>query len=295
MQKRRYDLLAGRLSLTLLSLLLFSSPVVVATVNTSITTDSPYSPIIPFEENLTWKYHLNMSGGYPLVPHEFGPFTDEDWNALDEDQNQTVTIIRYFNSQTFPNETVYGFFHQELKFVLWVKEIQDKKTGITSLAQVGETPKDTYNANITAAENDYLGNIEWFIVNQKLYPRTWIKGHLSDGMNWTEYWGPFTEDDKGSVLRERKYSVQSEQVTILDKQYDGFAVRTEGPGEKNEYENVIETLHFVDGIGPTGRDIIAKTTRLTPLPKYNGWPASLPANSMIFDHSARIVSVNTIS
>ena len=145
---------------------------------------------------------------------------------------------------------------------------------------------------MSSAENDYAGNIEWFFVNNKLYPRTWIKGHMVDGMNWTEYWGPFTLDEEGSVFRYRNYSVHSVPIFVQNKKYEGFAVSMIGPGEDDESEEVTETLFFVDGIGPTGRDIIAKTTQVTPLPPHEGWPSSLPAGTIIFDHSARIVSVN---
>ena len=183
-----------------------------------------YLPSFPLDENITWIHHLNMSGGYPLVPHEFGPFTQEDWIALDEDQDQTVTILHYYNPPAFPNETVYGFFHHELGFVLWIKELYDTGTGITSLAQIGESGKDMYNPEASPAENDYYGNIEWFFVDDKLYPRTWIKGNMSDGMRWTEYWGPFDRDEKGSVLRERNYSVHTMPITVQNKEYNGFAV-----------------------------------------------------------------------
>ncbi len=280
-----------RISFLLISiLLLFSSCTLTGAENNKSPTDFSYYPSIPFSENIIWKYHLNMSGGYPIIPHEFGIFTQDDWITLDEDRNQTISILHYFNSPAFPNETVYGFYHHELGFVLWIKELNDEN-GVASLSQVGESVKDTYNANLSPAENDYWRNIEWFFVNDKLYPRTWIKGHLVDGMNWTEYWGPFTLDEEGSIFRERRYSVYTVPMIIMNKTYNAFAVAYVGPGEDDESEEVSETLYFVDGIGPTGRDIILKNTQLTPLPPNEGWPQFLPAGTTLLDHSARIVSV----
>lgn len=271
---------------------LFSPTVTVVSDNTSLPTNSSYFPSIPLDDKTTWKYHLIMSGGYPLVAHEFGPFTQDDWIVLGEDQNQTVKILHYFNPPSFPNETIYGFYHQELRFVLWLKELHDAKTGVTSLVQVGETAKDTYIGNITPAENDYKGNIGWFFINGTLYPRTFIKGNMSEGMNWTEYWGPFDSDKEGSVFRERKYIVHEVPITLQNKQYNGFAVNITGPGEEDESVEVTEILYFVEGFGPTGRDIVAKTTQLTPLPPHEGWPSSLPADTIIFDHKAEFVSMN---
>lgn len=292
MPNKRKRFIIGGFFFILVWILLLPSSITSAETDSIVpSTSFSYYPSIPFGQETIWKYHLNMSGGYPLVPHEFGQFTQYDWNSLDEDQNQTVSILRYFNPPAFPNETVYGFYHQELGFVLWIKELIDE-TGVVSLAQVGESTKGTYNANISPTENDYSGNIEWFFVNDKLYPRTWIKGHMVDGTNWTEYWGPFSLDEEGSVFRERRYTVNSVPITIQNKQYDGFAISMTGPGEDDESVEVTETLFFADGIGPTRRDIVAKTTQVTPLPPFEGWPTTIPADTIIFDHSARIVSVS---
>lgn len=251
-------------------------------------------PSVAFPEGEIGLFKTTVYDGYPYVQQPYALLTDEEIISLHNSPNQTLDLIVYQNPPIFPNETVYGILHKELKYVSWLKEFTDPETGNNRLCQVadsGEFGITPYQSNLSPAENDYKGIIEWYLVEGKFYPRTWINGTMYEGQTWTEWWGPFTPDSEGSLFRERQYTVSKGQVPIGDKNVDGYIVSINGPGEFNQFINTTEIIYFVDGIGPIGHDFYDETSTTLPLkPQVNtpaDAPTSLPPNTPVFSHQAR--------
>ncbi|HWQ67379.1 MAG TPA: hypothetical protein VN372_10960 [Methanospirillum sp.] len=254
-------------------------------------TTKGYFPTYPLDPNVQWRFNLELEGGYPMVPHAFGPFTEEDWIKTDEDKTQTISVILYNNSPLFPNKTVYGVTHDQLRFAVWLMEMKNPVTGDDMLAQVAETAKDTYDMNKTPAENDYLGNIGWFVVNGKLYPRTWISGHMKAGQSWIEYWGPYSPDVNGSLVRERRMEVREEPVILDGKTYDGYIIRMTGPIDIGQNMESTEEFTIVDGLGAVHRIISINSTEPIPANSLNPGQPAQPAGTMVLRHVASFVSM----
>jgi hypothetical protein len=200
-------------------------------------------PLIPLEQDPTWHYFVRLweadgNGGlHELTPEEFA--------ALGEDQEQTVSILPYPQ----PDGTmIYGVYHQELSFVLWMKRFPDMKKTIGELAQIGETAKDVYDPTLTPAENDAAGNIDWFVVNGTWYPRTWTKRISYVGQAWSELWGPFGDDPANPEFLTRDYVVSFVPVTFDGKRYNAVKVTITGPAEGGPGV-ATEAYTFIDGIG----------------------------------------------
>jgi hypothetical protein len=199
--------------------------------------------LIPLEGNPTWHYFVRLweadgSGGlHELTPDEF--------EALGEDQEQTVSVLPY---PQLDGSMVYGIYHQELNFVLWMKRFPDTKKEIGELAQIGETAKDVYDPTMTPAENDAAGNIDWFVVDGTWYPRSWTKRISHPGQEWSELWGPFGDDPANPVFLPRAYSVSFVSVTFNEKRYNAVQVTIVGPAESG-VGIATEAYTFIDGIG----------------------------------------------
>ena len=255
---------------------------------------SSTTPSFPLSNNSIGFFSTEISGGYPLFNHSFTPFTDNDYIIARQHKNQTLSVFAYNNSPTFPNETVYGLYHEENGYVSWLKEFSDPETGTVRLCQVadtGEFGESPYLRNISPAENDYLGRIGWYVVDGKLWPRTWINGSMYDGQSWSEWWGPFPPDKEGSVFKRRDAVVSKMVIPVAGNQTDAFMVTITGPSEFHPGMNAKENLYFVDGVGPVGRDLIETTGEPVNLRSIDGLPADapaiLPAGEKVFSHIAR--------
>lgn len=251
-------------------------------------------PSFPLTNETIGTFSINLGGGYPLFNHSYTLFSDDEYLLHGQHKNQTLTLVPYNNPPLFPNETVYGILHEENGYVSWVKVFTDPNTGIVRLCQVadtgefGETP---YQKNLSPAENDYLGRIEWLVVYGKIWPRTWINGTMYEGQSWTEWWGPFPPDKEGSVFRKRDTVVRKVILPIAGNQTEVYEVSITGPSETNEGINRTENLYFLDGVGPVGHDIIETTEERINLHSKKGMPEDapdfLPAGTTVFSHQVR--------
>jgi hypothetical protein len=202
-----------------------------------------WHPLIPLESNPRYEYFVRLweadgMGGLREL-------TAQDFIDLDEEQEQTVSVLRYPQPD---GSMVYGIYHQQLNFVLWMKRFADTKSQIGELAQIGETAKDMYDPSMSPAENDAAGNIDWFVVDGTWYPRTWTKRVANEGQKWTEQWGPFGEDPETPVFLERNYSVSFVPITFKGKKYNAVKVTIVGPAESG-VGTATEAYTFIDGIG----------------------------------------------
>ncbi len=200
-------------------------------------------PLIPLEANPTWHYFVRLweadgSGGlHELTPEEFA--------ALGEDQEQTVSVLPYPQPD---GSTVFGVYHEHLNFVLWMKRFEDTKNQIGELAQIGETAKDVYDPAMTPAENDAAGNIDWFVVDGAWYPRAWTKRISYVGQHWSELWGPFGDDPANPVFLPRYYVVSYVPVVFDGQKHNAIKVTIVGPAEGG-VGVATEAYTFLDGIG----------------------------------------------
>lgn len=255
---------------------------------------SSTSPSFPLSNNTIGFFSTEIGGGYPLFNHSFTPFTENDYLIARQHKNQTISVFAYDNSPLFPNETVYGLYHEENGYVAWLKEFTDPESGIVRLCQVadtGEFGEVPYLRNKSPADNDYLGRIEWFVVDGKLWPRTWINGSMYEGQSWSEWWGPFPPDKEGSVFKKRDAVVSKVIIPVAGNQSETYMVSITGPSEFLPGLNTKEDLYFVDGVGPVGRDLIEITGESINLHTIAGIPADapeiLPAGEKVFSHIAR--------
>jgi len=239
-------------------------------------------------------YAAELGGGYPLFNHPYALFTDQEYFMTREQKNQTIRIISYNNPPLFPNETVYGWYHEELGYVSWLKEYINPDTGVTRLCQVadtGEMGETPYIKNLSPAENDYLGTIGWYEVHGKIWPRTWINGTMYEGQSWTEWWGPMPADDEGSVFKRREAIVSKGVIPVAGNQTDVYIVTIKGPSEFYPGLNGTETFYFADGIGPVGRDLVEITGSPIEIDTIGGLPGeapkTLPIGEKVFTHTAR--------
>jgi hypothetical protein len=257
-------------------------------------------PSFPLTNGTIGFFTAEDSGGYPVYPHPFINFTDIGYIRYGQHKNQTLRIFSYYNPPIFPNETVYGILHEELGYVSWVKEYRDPRTGLSSLCQVadtGERGEKPFMQNVSPAENDYRGFIEWFNVSGKIYPRTWIKGSMQVGQSWSEMWGPFPADTNGSVFRKRDAVVSKERIPIAGNLTEVYAVTITGPSELYPGNIAKEVLYFADGVGAVGRDVFEMTGKPIKLHEIEGMPADapeiLPAGELVYTHSVRCTNLST--
>jgi hypothetical protein len=202
-----------------------------------------WHPLIPLESSPHWNYFVRLweadgMGGLREL-------TTEDFIELGEEQEQDVSVLPYPQPD---GSMVYGVYHQQLNFVLWLKRFPDAKNQIGELAQIGETAKDIYDPSMSPAENDAAGNIDWFVVDGTWYPRTWTKRVAAEGQTWTEQWGPFGDDPEKPIFLERKYSVSFVPITFNGKKYNAVKVTAVGPAESG-FGTATEAYTFIDGVG----------------------------------------------
>ena len=251
-----------------------------------------YYPTYPLDTDIIWKGNLTLEAGYPLVDHAFSPLTEDEWKGFDIDKEHIIRIIAYEHPPLFPNDTVYAIYHEKIDTMPWLIQMKNQVTGDDMLAQVASTPRDIYDPDLNPLENDKQGNIGWYVVDDTLYPRTWISGYLMEGQTWAEYWGPFEPDKDGSKLRKRTYTISEEKVPFAGETYDGYRVTITGPhviaGVPVE---TVEELVLVDGIGVINRYL----THIATEPFVRDSPITgkqtLPAGTMIFRHVATISSM----
>lgn len=255
-------------------------------------------PAFPLSNHTIGYFVTELGGGYPLFNHSYAPFSDNEYLLTRQPKNQTLSIVPYYNPPLFPNETVYGLYHQEIGYVSWLKEFTDPKTGIVRLCQVadtGEKGEVPYLSNLSPADNDYLGRIGWYEVNGKVWPRTWINGTMYEGQSWSEWWGPFVADEQGSVFKKRDAVVSKSVIPVAGNQTRVYIVTINGPSEFYPGMNMKEAFYFADGIGPVGRDIIEMNADPISLRSIEGIPADapafLPAGERVFSHVVRCVSL----
>jgi hypothetical protein len=252
-----------------------------------------YFPVYPLDPEITWVGNLTLEAGYPLVEHAFAPFNEDEWKRFDIDKEHTIRILVYDNPPLFPNQTLYAIYHPVLETMPWLIEMKNPITGDDMLAQVASTAKGKYNPDLTPLENDKNNNIGWYVVDGKLYPRTWVSGHLAQGQTWVEYWGPFNPDKDGSKLRKRTYSVREEEVTFANETYNGYIVRIVGPHTiANVPVETVEELTLIDGIGVTKRLLTHSAVEPFVRNSTITGKQSLPAGTMIFRHLVTMFSMN---
>lgn len=205
-------------------------------------------PWIPLDANPTWQYHVRLWEFDPTSPDGLHELTPEEFEQLGEEQDQTVTILRYDPPNPI-GDTIYGVYHSQLNFVLWMQYIPGDKNHYDRLAQIGETAKDTYDPSLTPAENDEQGHIDWFFVNDKWYPRTWSYRIGHPNQAWKELWGPFGDNPDNPILLPRNYTVSFVPITFDGKHYTGIKVTIVGPSEGDPNVIATESYTFIDGIG----------------------------------------------
>ena len=255
-------------------------------------------PAFPLSYTTLGYFETELGGGYPLFNHPYAPFTDEEYIMTGGDKNQSLSIVPYNNPPLFPNDTVYGVVHHENGYVSWLKEFIDPQSGVTRLCQVadtGEKGEQPYLMNLSPADNDYLGRIDWFYVNGKVWPRTWINGTMYEGQNWSEWWGPFPPDDQGSVFKKRDAVVRKGTLSVAGDEKEVYIVLITGPSEFYPGMNMEENLYFADGFGALGHDMIeinAESLSLLSVEgKYQGNLSILPAGVRVFSHETRCVNL----
>lgn len=253
-----------------------------------------YYPTYPLDTDITWKGTIELEAGYPLVDHVFAPFNENEWTKFEIGKEHVIRIIAYENPPLFPDDTVYALYHEKLETMPWLLEMKNPVTGDDMLAQVASTPKGKYNPNLTPLENDEQNNIGWYVIDGKLYPRTWVSGHLQEGQTWVEYWGPYNPDREGSKLRKRTYAISEIPVTFAGETYPGYLVRITGPHIiANVSVDTVEELTLVDGIGVTSR--LLTHTATEPFIRNSSITAkkTIPAGTMIFKHNVTMNSMDT--
>lgn len=251
-----------------------------------------YFPVYPLDPDIVWVGNLTLEAGYPLMDHAFALLTDEEWAAFNLSKEHVIRIIAYENPPLFPDKTIYAIYHEGIETMPWLIEMKNPVTGDDMLAQVASTPRDTYNPLLTPRENDEQGNIGWYVVDETLYPRTWVSGHLMEGQTWAEYWGPFEPDKEGSKLRKRTYTISEEKVPFDGRTYDGFRVTITGPhiiaGVPVE---TVEELVLVDGIGAVHRYLTHTATEPFVRESSITGKQIMPAGTMIFRHIVTMYSM----
>lgn len=255
--------------------------------------ESGIYPKYPLDTNITWIGNISLEAGYPLVDHVFAPFSEEEWTRFDIGKQHVIRIIPYANSPLFPDKTVYAIYHEKIETMPWLIEMKNPITGDDMLAQVASTPKGKYNPNLSAKENDMNNNIGWYVIDGKLYPRTWVSGHLKEGQTWVENWGPYDPDLNGSVLRKRTYTIHEIPVEFAGQTYPGYLVHIAGPHviAKVPVETV-EDLTLIDGIGVTSRLLTHTATEPFISNSSITGKKTMPAGTMIFRHN---VTMNSMS
>ena len=245
---------------------------------------SPWYPLLPYELDPT-QYcvvRLWILGHDPLYnpsgPVRWHELTDAEFAAMDEDRYQTVPTLRY-DPPNPVGRTLYGMYHLQLNFVLWMDKVPELIYGEGKVAQVGETTKDKYDPTKTPAENDAAGNIDWFRVDGTWYPRTWTTSRMHAGQTWDELWGPFDDE-----FRARHAVVSFVKYTFKGRKYPAVKVTITGPSESDpDHIWTTEAFTFIHTVGIVERYI--DDTTLDPPP--DGYPA----NTMIFKHIAKVTDI----
>jgi hypothetical protein len=243
------------------------------------------TPYFPVDRHPTWQYTVRLSMYAhdpiwdPTAPMRWHELSIAEIRFLGEDYTQTVRVLRYGPPNPV-NDTVWGLWHYELGFVLWMRQVPAVRQGSeipwASFSQIGETAKDVYNPFLTPRQNDALGNIQWFKVSGMWYPRTWIRYPNWVGQRWTELWGPFDH-----TLLSRSYTNSYVTVVLNRRFYKALQVKIVGPSEGDPNAVTTEIYKFVDGIGMYSRY----------LDVTNG-PGGTPPNTMVFKHIATLNSVS---
>jgi len=246
-------------------------------------------PYFPLVENAKWFYSVRLwvYGHDPIwdlvAPMRYHELTNAEFASMGERSNEVITVLRYDRPNPV-GDTVWGLYHTNLGFVLWMQRIKvvDYKypgtipTLYESLSQVGETAKDEYNPFLSPRQNDNLGKIEWFRVGIAWYPRTWIRYPNWTSQRWSQQWGPF-----GGIFLTRNYTNVRQQVMYGGRPRPGLVTKIVGPAEGMPSAVTTEIFTFIDGIGMYSRHIYTVTTAAV---------GPFPANTMIFRHLAVLQS-----
>jgi len=277
----------------LLAVYLLVYPVLAENISDNPTRWSKTVPKIPLFSDGVWFYQATVQAGYPMVNHAYGPMTEAEMRSYNEVSDQKLRIIPYFNPPLFPNETIYGLHHTGLGYVSWIVEYPDpgdeNSTRIMQVADQGEAGEPVYLTNISSAENDYLQRFDWFVLNGKMHPRTWVNGTMHDGQQWSEFWYTFTPDTDGSMFRLRNYTVTKESIPVENQSFDLYILTMEGRSELHPGMHTIERFYMIDGLGFVGRDFTEETYEDYVIPREPGYenaPGVIPKGSTIFGHSA---------
>lgn len=237
----------------------------VPAVNAASETTKGWFPDFPLDKNPQYDYTVRLWILGPDMcnptppPYTFHELTPAEFGCLGEESSQHVSVLRY-EPPNPTGATVWGLYHEELNFVLWLQKIPDSKQTPGEIAQVGETAKDMYNPTLTPAQNDAAGNIDWFRVDSTWYPRTLTKRVSWPGQSWSELWGPFDPDPSGSAFRERSYTVSHVPASFNNKKYLGVMVTIVGPSESDSDVIATEKYTFIHNIGWVERYFDLTTT-----------------------------------
>jgi hypothetical protein len=185
----------------------------------------------------------------------FHELSHEEFTSLGEMWQQTESVLRYDDPPSMPGVTLFGIYHEELNFVLWMRRYNVSCNDLGTLAQVGETAKGTYNPALTPRQNDDAGNIQYFLVNGELAPRVMFVDKSQFGKTWTDFWGPYDPGINGGITRERVYTVTPVDITFGGILYhQQVKVSTVGPPEDPTTPGtVVEAWTYLDGIGGYSR------------------------------------------